>query len=380
MNNKKLIRVVISFILLLVTPVYAKASEEKSTTPGQIIITDLAGRNVKVTTPVKRIVLGYAKDFPSLAAITGDSFSGKIIGWGLSRTIHDEEIYRKFRDKYNEIEDIPDVGSHAQGTFSVEKVITLKPDVIIFPLWMLNNQYEGTMDDINKLEQIGIPTVFIDCWEDPFENTVKSIQLLGTILDENNRAQKISEFWQNKINTVTSLLAKIDRPGPSIYFENGSRDPSEYGFSCGKYAWGNIIGRAGGINIADGIIKRWGQINPEYLIKASPEVIVIAEPKLPKTANIDSKSAYEDSKKVLTQFAQRSGWNTITAVKNGRVYAVLDSFIIYNIYNFAAFEALAKWLYPNEFRNLNPEADLRDFYNRFLSVDTDSSWMVGILE
>jgi len=141
-----------------------------------------------------------------------------------------------------------------------------------------------------------------------------------------------------------------------------------------------MIGGAGGVNIADGIIKRWGQINPEYLIKTSPEVIVIAEPKLPVTTNTVNKNDSGDPKKVLTSFTQRSGWNTITAVKNGRVYAVLDSYIIYNIYNFAAFEALAKWLYPDEFIKLNPEADLKEFYNRFLSVNPDSSWMIGILE
>ena len=205
-----------------------------------------------------------------------------------------------------------------------------------------------------------------------------SILLLGTILGEKKRSEEIAEFWKDSIGKVINTLSKTKKSGPTVYIENGSSGVSNYGFTCGEYAWGNMVSKAGGTNIADGVIKRWGSINPEYLLKVSPEVIIIAEPRQPNPKDNQYKNNSDNTRKVLTAYTQRLGWNTIDAVKNSRIYGVLDSYIIYNIYNFAAFEALAKWFYPDEFKDLDPETDLGEFYKRFLSVNPNDTWMIAI--
>jgi len=353
-------------------------TKDKMPAPTRITVTDIAGRQVSVTVPVEKVVLGYAKHLPTFTAVAGEDFLRKITGWGLSRTVRDQGIYLKYKEKYPEIEAIPDVGSHAQGTFNVEKVISLKPDVVIFPLWMLLNEYEGTVEDIARMERVGIPTVFIDCWEKPFEKTIPSTLLLGILLGKEKRAQEIVDFYQKRVNEVVSRLQKIKRPRPRVYVENGSGGPSKYGFTCGNYAWGIMVVKAGGINIAEGIIKRWGQINPEYLLKTNPDVIIIAEPKPPSSMRPGYHANPEESRRLLKAFTERLGWNTFSAVKRGRVYGVFDSYLIYNIYNFAAIEAISKWFYPDEFKELDPEADLREFYKMFLPVDYSGEWMIGI--
>ena len=368
----------IVFLVLSLAPVAARGATGEQSVPAPITVTDMAGRQVSVTVPVRKVVLGYAKHLPSLAAVAGDDFAGKIAGWGLSRTVLGQGIFVDYQGKFPEIEAIPDVGSHAQGTFSVERVIALKPDAVIFPLWMINNKYEGIADDIAKMAMVGIPTVFIDCWEKPLANTVPSIVLLGTLLGKEPRAREIAAFYQERLAAVTGRLEKIKAVRPRVYVENGSRGPAEYGWTCGNYAWGAMVAEALGSNIAEGIVKRWGQINPEYLLKTDPEVILLAEPKGGGSSAGAGLAGPEESRKLLAEYTRRQGWDTFSAVKNGRVHGVFDSFIIYNIYNFAAIEAIAKWLYPEEFRDLDPEAGLREFYRRFLSAPYKGEWMIGM--
>ncbi len=370
----KLVSIVLVSVLIAML-VGGCDTKDKMPESTQITVTDMAGRQVSVTVPVKKVVLGYAKEFPSFAAVAGEDFPRKIAGWGLSRTVRDQGTYLKYKEKYPEIEAIPDVGSHAQGTFSVEKVISLKPDVVIFPLWLLLNKYEGTTEDIAKMERVGIKTIFVDYWENPLENTMPSTLLLGALLGKEKRAQEIVDFYQKRVNEVVSRLQKIDKPKPNVYVENGSQGPSENGWTCGNYAWGVMVVKAGGINIAEGIIKRWGPIAPEYLLKTNPDVIIIAEPK-PMRPGYHANP--EESRRLLKAFTERPGWNNLSAVKSGRVYGVFDTYLIYNIYNFAVIEAIAKWFYPDEFKDLDPEADLREFYNKFLSVDYSGVWMISI--
>jgi len=352
-------------------------TKDRTPAPTQITVTDMAGRQVSVTVPVKKVVLGWAKHLPTFAAVAGEDFPRKIAGWGLPRLIDrtDEDTYLKYKEKYPEIGAIPDVGSHVRGTFSVEKVISLKPDVVIFPLWMLNNEYGGIVEDIAKMEKVGIPAVFIDYWEKPFENAMPSALLLGALLGKEKRAQEIVDFYQKRINEVVSRLQKIDKPKPTVYVEHGAKRPSEDRFTCGNYAWGVVVVKAGGINISEGIIKRWGPIAPEYLLKTNPDVIIIAGTCLMGPGDHANP---EESRRLLKACTERPGWDTLSAVKNGRVYGVFNSYLIFNIYNFAALEAFAKWFYPDEFKDLDPEADLREFYKKFLSVGHSDVWMKGI--
>lgn len=377
----KLLSIVLLSILIALL-VGGCDTKDKMLAPTQITVTDMAGRQVSVTVPVKKVVLGYARHLPTFAAVAGEDFPRKIAGWWAIRpTVCDQDTYLKYKEKYPEIEAIPDVGSHSQGTFSVEKVISLKPDVVIFPLWMLLNENPGVAEDIARMEGVGIPTVFIDWCDKPFENTIPSTLLLGTLLGKEKRAQEIVDFLQKRVNEVLSRLQKIDKPRPKVYVEGGAGGPSEYGPTY-NICYGVIVVKAGGINIAEDIIKkRFGQINPEYLLKTNPDVIIIVGRYWPETLS-SMRPGYhinpEESRRFLKAFTERPGWNTLSAVKNGRVYGVFNSYLINNIYNFVLMQAFAKWFYPDEFKDLDPEANLREFHKKFLPVDYSGVWMTGI--
>ncbi len=346
-----------------------------------IMVTDLAGRQVTVKVPVERLVLASSRHTHEFVAVEGgEKPFKKIIGWGPDLKEYDRDTYNKYIEKFPEIENIPDVGYHYKGTFSVEKVIALKPDVVIFPLWLVDN--EDVKSDINKLEKAGIPSIFIDFWKKPFENPTKSILLLGQVLGKEERAQEIANFYKEQTNEVYSRIEKIDKPKPKVYVECGWKGPSDYGNTYGNTGWGAMVEVCGGINIAKGIIERTGPINPEYLLDTNPDVIIISGsywPTTPDSMRLGYYADPEESRELLKAFTKRPGWDTLNATKNHRVHSVFHGFS-FRIYNFAGLQAFAKWFYPDEFKDLDPEASLREFHERFLPVNYSGVWMLSLEE
>jgi iron complex transport system substrate-binding protein len=143
---------------------------------------------------------------------------------------------------------------------------------------------------------------------------------------------------------------------------------------------GALVTKAGGSNIADGIIEGSGQINPEYLLTVDPDVIVISGSYWPSTDDsmrLGYHATEADSKALLQAFTGRGGWNDLSAVQNGRVHSIFHGFS-FRIYNFAGIQAFAKWLYPDLFADIDPSADFEEFHNRFMPVDYSGVWTLDL--
>lgn len=344
----------------------------------ELTVLDLGNRTVTINMPVERVVLASARSLLEFVAVEGGENPFKrIVGWGPDLKAYDRDTYDKYAEKFPEIETIPEVGYHYTGTFSVEKVITLDPDVVLFPFWIAN--YEGVDDDINKLKEAGIPVIYTDYYINPFENIVPSTLLLGYILDREERAQDIVDFHKEKTNEIYSRIEKIDKPKPKVYLECGWKGPSEYGSTNSKAGYGEMIPRCGGINIAEGLPEE-SSINPEYLLDENPDVIIISGsyyPDTPDAMRIGYYANSEESRELLKGFTNRSGWDLLDAVKNNRVYGIFVGFS-FHINYFAGIQALAKWFYPEEFEDIDPEESLREFHERFLPVDYNGVWMLSL--
>jgi len=347
-------------------------------TQSTITITDMAGREVSVKTPAERIVLASARHLHEFAAVGGAEVIDQIVGWGSDLKLYDQDTYLKYQESFPQIDDITDIGYHYKGTFSVEAVVNLKPDVVVFPLWLVDQ--EGIGDDIFKLEKAKIPTVFIDYYTKPFENPIESTSIIGQLLGKESRAKEITDFYQEQVNEVSSKLATLSIAKTTAYVEVGSKGPSEYGNTYSGQGLGALITKAGGANIADGVIKNSGPINPEYLLTADPEVIIISGSYWPSTGEsmrLGYHATEADSRVLLQDFAERGGWETLSAIRNGRVHSIFHGFS-FRIYNFAGIQAFAKWLYPDVFADMDPAANFQDFHNRFMPVEYSGVWMLDI--
>ena len=149
--KSKAISIILAFFLVvtLVIAVSCRSKDDETSTTGQITVTDLAGREVVINSPVEKVVLASARHLHEFAALLGEDFLNKIVGWGPDLNLYDQDTYLTYEAAFPSIADITDIGYHSKGTFSVETVISLDPDVIIFPLWLVDT--EGVGDDILRL-------------------------------------------------------------------------------------------------------------------------------------------------------------------------------------------------------------------------------------
>lgn len=133
------------FAALALLPIFAQA-EIKT-------IKDVLGREVKVDVPVKRAVLAFY--YPDYIAVTGaDKFKNVI---GISREFWEKfnpGSWAMFKQKLPTLQNIADIGNISTGTFSLEKTLALKPDVLILADW----QYKAVATHLPRIKAAGIPT------------------------------------------------------------------------------------------------------------------------------------------------------------------------------------------------------------------------------
>lgn len=336
---------------------------------------DVLGRQVSIDLPAKRVILGfYAEDY---LAIGTDAALDHVVGiskdtWKVWRPAS-WELYTQYRPG---LDSIPDVGEVEAQTFSIEKVISLNPDVVVLADW----QYKGLGFDIDRLDEAGIPIVVLDYNAQTLERHIKSTELIGQLTAQESRADKIAHEYQAAIEQIQQRIAKSGQPKPRAYVEFGNKGPDEYSFTYGKNMWGAMLKMAGADNIAAPFVEWWGPINPEQVLASKPEVIFIAgtESSSLKGAMMMGQNVQrKDAAQRLQGFAQRPGWDSLPAVENDRVYGIYQG-ASRTIMDYTMIQALAKALYPNLFTDLEPEQNYLRFYENYLPVKPAGTFVVGM--
>jgi len=71
------------------------------------------------------------------------------------------------------------------------------------------------------------------------------------------------------------------------------------------------------------------------------------------------------------------GMSSTNAFKNGKI-CVIHHGLSRHIYDFVAYEFIAKILYPNLFKDIDPLRDFIEFHNKFLPVNYSGIWFLCI--
>ncbi|MGS5089590.1 ABC transporter substrate-binding protein [Hydrogenophaga sp. A37] len=339
------------------------------------VVKDVLGRSVRVDLPAKRVLLGFY--FEDYMAIGGEKAFDKVVG--LSREAWEgwrPANWSLFTAHRPALKELPDVGEVEAQTFSVEKVLALRPDVVVLAEW----QYKGLGPDVKRLEDAGVPVVVVDYNLELPANHQASTLLLGKIAGDQTRAQKIADEYQTAIDQVRSRIAAAKQPKPRFYVEFGNKGPAEYSFSYGKGMWGPLGALAGGDNIAAPFVEWYGPMNPEKVLAAQPEVVFIAgteSTKNPASMLMGQGVAPAQSAQRLQGFAQRPGWSELPAVKNKRLYAVYQG-ASRSVLDYTMVQFMAKALYPTLFKDIDPQANYLSFYKRYLPVQAKGSFALGM--
>ena len=60
-----------------------------------------------------------------------------------------------------------------------------------------------------------------------------------------------------------------------MYIEFGNKGPAEHSVTFGKSMWGAMINQVGGNNISAPFVEFYSPVNPEKVLAAKPDVIII---------------------------------------------------------------------------------------------------------
>ncbi|NPA99431.1 MAG: ABC transporter substrate-binding protein [Crenarchaeota archaeon] len=337
-----------------------------------ITVKDLAGNTVTAKYPAKRVVIVASPYIVDFIAVNGPGWSIKVVGWDPS---HFKEYRRWIWEKYSEVapdlNDIPNIGSLYKGSLDVEKIIALHPDIVIASVY----QCESAKGVLARIEDSGIPVLCIDFHSETVENHVKSILLLGLVLGREDRAREIAEFYMSRVIPILLKLSKIMRK-PKVFVEAGYRMWLTFGPS---YMWGAIITKVGGIDIADSKVTRWGVLSPEYVISQNPDIWIITCAYWPNKPDSPWCGYYANASLVVERALKwiklHKGMQYTNAFRNG-VICIIHHGLARHIYDFVAFEFLAKILHPELFRDLDPLKDFEIFHEKFLPVNYSGTWFL----
>ena len=180
-----------------------------------------------------------------------------------------------------------------------EKVVALKPDLVLIVKFS-----DGT---IEKLASAGLLVLVVD--PQSVGEVARTAILVGRATGEDGSA--LAATIDQKVQQVKVKVAAATTK-PRVYHEVDASDPAKI-FTVGPGSYiHDLIEIAGGTNIAAKAVGAYPQLSAEEILRADPEVIVLAA--APYSAKPE-------------QVAARTGWSAISAVKNGRIVTIEPNLI-----------------------------------------------------
>ncbi len=337
----------------------------------EITVTDIAGREVTLAEPAHRILIDDGRYLIALSLIHPDPVS-LLSAWPKDINRIGPAVYRQYVEKFPAIEALRQTASSA-GNFSVEQVLAAEPDLAVFSL-----QSRPSEDDIGRLRAAGVPVLIIDFFNQPLDNLEPSLRLLGAVTGRSEQAEAFIAFRKAHMEAVRTRLAADNGKRPTVFLEPHAARTDECCASPGKGNIGNYIAFAGGDNIGDILGTVTGQLNLEYVIAADPQVyIATGGPHMEGTNGLLIGPGYDEAtaRRTLARVVARPGISGLRAVREGRAHGLAHQ-LLNSPLDILTVEALATWIRPDLFPDLDPDRTRAEINEKFLAVPmTGLDWV-----
>ncbi len=342
-----------------------------------IEVTDAIGRKVKVVSPVQRVVVNF--NYEEFTAVAGKDAWAKVVG--ISRAPFEgwrPVIFKRYAAVIPNLQTMPDIGHSDDGTFSAEKVIALKPDVLFMAEWT----YKAMQTARDQIEAAGIPIVVVDYNAQLLERHLASTRVMGKVMGTEARAEELAQLYERQYKDVMARVAKASGGAKKkVYVELGQAGADTVGNSYSGTMWGKIVTLLGAVNVADGKLPGpWGPVNAEAVIADNPDLIFIAGSSWvnrPKAVKTGYEATADITRSTLAPYAQRPAWAGLNAVKTGQVHAI-EHGLCRTLFDYVAMQYIGKQLYPEAFKDVDPVASFKAYHEKYLPVPYTGVWMQGI--
>ena len=310
-------------------------AESASQAEGQIVLTDQAGREVVLEGPAQSIVSCY---YISTYAAIALGAEDRVVG--LEKKADTRPIYQMAAP---ELLEKPQVGTMKE--LDVEATAALEPELVIMP--------QALADYADTLTQLGIPVLVVN--PESHEALVEMLQLMGTALGLEDRAEALASYYQEQLDRMAELTQ--DAGAPVVYMGSNS---SFLATAPASMYQSTLIRQAGGVNAGDSLEgDYWTEVSYEDVLAMAPQVIV-----LPAGAEYTVQDVAEDPQ-----------LSALPAVQNGAVYQMpggieeWDSPVPSGILGTMWMTSV---LHPDVYPFEEFVADAQDFYQTFYGVAVDA--------
>lgn len=282
-------------LILLLTGCYApKMDVDAPILDGKIVVTDQRGRDVEIVKPIEKIV---AVPMPMASLVyTIDGTSDRLVGMHPSAlSAIKSGILGKIEPK------LASVSSSFVGNdfvINVEEALKTNPDLVL--------QWGDRGEDlILGLENVGIPTVGLKYGTQ--QDLETWIRILGTVLDRQDRADKLLNWHETKLTEVKNLTKDLEvKNMPRVLYLS----PVENLRTVGSNTYNDeYFGWTGAINVAESL-DGWNELTMEQVLAWNPDIIYVG--------NFGKLSA----KDILANKIPGQKWQSVKAVIDGQVYDI----------------------------------------------------------
>jgi len=166
----------------------------------------------------------------------------------------------------------------------VETIVGLRPDLVLVP---------SSSRALERLQALGLQVLVLE--PRTFADVQRVLALLGPVLGARDAGQVWAGIEQEVAQEARALPAA--QRGARVYFEVSAAP-----YAAGEASFiGELLARLGVRNIVPASLGPFPKLNPEFVVRADPDVIMLAE----------------DEPGV--RIAGRPGWDRLRAVRAGRI-------------------------------------------------------------
>ena len=241
--------------------------------------TDMAGREVTLQEPARRVVVLTASDVEILYALgAGDTLAGR----------------GEYANYPLAALDVPSVQSGMET--NIEQIIALEPDLVIMAIM------SQTPEQVERLEKAGIAVAVTNATD--IAGTYEAITLIGSLVGRSDEAAALVKDMQARFDSLREKAASLE--GGSVYFEVS---PLMYGlWTAGKGTFMDELATMCGLTNAFADVEGWAEISEEQVLERDPDYIVTIS------------MYYGEGPTPVEEIKSRAGWDALKAVQNDAIF------------------------------------------------------------
>ena len=276
---------------------------------------------------------------------------------GVDDSIIENHVY------WPEFTEADSYGSGSELNF--EAIAALEPDVFITIY-----ADDATVDTLAKFD---IPVVVVVGYNVDMN---ASIDIIDQVFGQPEKSQAIRDFFNELSGEIAARTENIPEGERKVAVWESIK---EYAVANGKNDWGKMIERAGGINgFGDTYLGDASNVDAEAYIAVNPDFIF----KMVAGTGLDlsgyTAPSAEDYTAATESYLARAGIGEVKAIQDGNLYFV-TSFQCGGMGKLMGTAYLAKFMYPEQFADFDPDAAFTRWLEEFQNIafSPDQNYRVG---